>query len=97
MQFTADTFKQILQTIESKLKFSVEDINAPQGFDLICSITVEDVINTISIKQTEEIRYCLAVLEQIDYINISSGVINSITPQGYKCICEVLHGVNFKY
>ena len=47
MQFTTDTFKQILQTIESKLKFSVEDINAPQGFDLICSITVEDVINTI--------------------------------------------------
>lgn len=97
MQFTADTLKQVLQTIESKLKFSVEDINAPQGFDIICSISAEDIINTISTKQAEEIRYCLAVLERIDYINISSGVINGITPRGYKCICEVLHGVNFRY
>ena len=97
MQFTADTFRQILQTIEQNLKFSVEDINAPQGFDIVCSISAEDIINTISSNKAEEIRYCLAVLEQIDYINISSGVINSITPQGYKCICEVLHRINFKY
>lgn len=97
MQFTSDTFKQILQAIEHKLKFSVKDINDPQGFDIVCSISAEDIINAISSSKAEEIRYCLAVLKKIDYIDISSGVIHYITPKGYKCICEVLHGINFKY
>ena len=97
MNFTSETFKQILQAIEYRLKFSVQDYNQPQGFDIVCSIGVEEIFNAVDPNKTEEIRYCLAILRQIEYINISSGVINRITPNGYKCICEVLHGINFKY
>lgn len=97
MKFTSDTLKKILQSIEERLKFSVEDITKPQGFDIDCSIKVEEIINSIAVNQSEEIRYCLAVLRELGYIDISSGEIKRITPNGYKCICEVLHNINFKY
>lgn len=97
MKFTPDTLKKVLLQIEERLKFSKEDINCPQGFDIEYSIKVDDIINSIGVNQSEEIRYCLAVLRELEYIYIASGEIKRVMPQGYKCICDVLRGINFKY
>lgn len=97
MQFTAETLKKVLLEIENRLKFTTDDVNDPQGLYVDCSIKVEDFINSFATNQSKEIRYCLSVLREIEYLNISNGMIKGITPKGYKCMCDVLHNINFKY
>ena len=97
MKFTADILQQILIIIENNLIFKVQEINKPGSYDISCSVNVEDIINSIGTKSSDDIRYCLAVLYRIGYIGISNGVIDKITAEGYKFMCELLHGINFKY
>lgn len=97
MQFTAETLKQVLRGIEERLEFSSKDFKSPQSYDIICNIDTEELISTININISTEIKYCLAVLRQIGYIDISHGVIRNITPNGYKLMSNVLHGIDFKY
>jgi len=97
MKFTADILKQILLIIENNLKFNVQEIDKPGSYDISCSVKAEDIINSIGTKSANDIRYCLAILYRIGYIGISNGVIDKITAEGYKFMCELLHGVNFKY
>lgn len=97
MQFTAETLKQVLRTIEERLEFSSKDLKCPQSYDIIYNIDTEELINSIGTNKSDEIKYCLAVLREIGYINISHGVIRNITPNGYKLMSNVLHGIDFKY
>lgn len=99
MKFTTDIFKRTLTAIENKLSYSSNDINNPNYYHLSCAIKCEEVINSASLKESEhdEVRYVLAILQKVDYINIKDNTIDKITINGYKYIYETLYGVVFKY
>lgn len=101
MQFNTDLFKQILNSIEYRLKFVVDGVNEAQSFDINCSIAVDDIIASVNTNgskyKVEDIKYCLAVLRQMDYIDIAHGTIKTIKPSGYKFLLYMLHGIDCRY
>lgn len=92
MNFKLELLKQLLTSIESKLTFSVEGVKEPQSFDIKCYIDIEELIQKYSkISSEDEVKYCLALLKQFGYINISNGFISNVTPEGLKFMAKVLH------
>lgn len=101
MRFNKELFKELLVAIEYRLNFSLEGIKEPQCFDIECNINISEVFDTLnktsSRYKLDEYKYCLAILENFDYIVISHGIINEITPKGLKFMLSTLYGLECKY
>lgn len=99
--FNNDLFRQLLTTIEYNIKFSVDGTTEPQSFDLSCNININDIFvlfnKNIERYKLEELKYCVSILREFDYIHTTEGVIDGITRNGLKFILLTLHGIECKY
>lgn len=101
MRFNKELFKELLVAIEYRLNFSLEGIKEPQCFDIECNINISEVFDTLNKTSAryklDEYKYCLAILYQFDYIHMLNGVIDRITPEGFKFMLYTLYGLECKY
>lgn len=96
-----ELFRELLSTIEYNIKFSLDDTDKPQSFDLKCNISVNEIFTlfnkTSNRYKLDELKYCVSILREFDYIHVTEGVIDGITRNGLKFILFTLHGIEFKY
>lgn len=101
MTFNSTLFKELLTLIETRVKFTRDGLIEAQCLDFECNIDAEELLKSMNKTneryKMDEFKYCLAVLKHLDYIKISSGSINGITPSGLKFIMSQLHGIEFKF
>lgn len=98
--FNTELFRELLNTIEYNIKFSVDGITEPQSFDLKCKMNINDIFillnKTSNRYKLDELKYCLSILREFDYIHITEGSIDGITRNGLKFIISTLHGIECK-
>jgi len=100
MGLKENLFRELLAAIEDRLEFISNGLKEPQSFDFKCSIDIQEVYNKLNSNnqyQLDDIKYCIALLKKFDYVDVSNGFINRITPNGYKFILSQLHGINCNY
>lgn len=101
MNFKTDLFRSIISIIESKWSFVSENFNDSRSFDIKCNINIQeifDLVNKNGAKYTkDEVKYCLAILREAEYISISEGFITGVTQSGFKFIVHTRNNINFIY
>lgn len=101
MKFNSTLFKELLTLIETRLKFANDELTEEQCLDFKCNIDLEEIFKTINQPKErckmEEFKYCIALLRQFEYVKISNGSINGITPAGFKFIMSQIHSNECKF
>ena len=100
MQFKMELFKEILVAIEYRLKFAMDGVDKSGAFDLSCNIEVIELVDLLTSTKrytVDELKYCLSLLSNLEYITICNGKITKVMPKGFKLILSVLHGLNCQY
>lgn len=99
--FNTDLFRELLNTIEYNIKFSVDGITEPQSFDLRCKLDINDIFSLFNKNgeryKLDDLKYCVSILREFDYIHITEGTIDGITRNGLKFIISTLHGIECKF
>ena len=100
MQFKMDLFRQLLTAIEYRIKFVADGVDKSEAFDMCCDIEVNELVELLTTSKNynvDELKYCLSLLSNLEYIIVSNGKITKVLPKGFKLILSVLHGLNCQY
>ena len=97
MNFDSTIFTDILKTLEENISFIGDNISNSQDWNFKLDLSVRTIIDKYPGK-SNEVKYVIAILEQMEYIKFAindTSTIVTLTPKGYKFIFKQLHNIDF--
>ena len=98
MTFNSTLFKQILVLLESAQKFTNNKISDLADYNIYGTLKLDELATQFSDRfATEEIKYCIALLNKLGYIHIEPDETVSLTTNGHKFILSAFHQIECRY